>query len=150
KIRNLGTIEFYVGYEWPIYDCDDCGCRFAPHDSSASDQLYREQSSCYSRYIGQAEKCKALFDRGDRDELRAELLSQGEKYRFIIDQLDRESADACILEIGSSRGHLTSYFILAGRRITGVDISSTAVAAARRAFGGHFLQAGDPGIAAGG
>jgi SAM-dependent methyltransferase len=149
KIRNLGEIEFYVGYGWPIYDCDDCGCRFAPHDSNAYDFLYREQSSCYSRYVGQAEKCRALFDRCDRDGLRSELLSQGAKYRFIIDEVDREPADARILEIGCSRGHLTSYFILARRRINGVDISPTAVAAARGAFGNHFLEAGDPGIAAG-
>jgi SAM-dependent methyltransferase len=145
RIRNRGNVEFYFGYAWPIYDCDDCGCRFTPHDSSTYDLLYSEQSSCYSRYTGQAEKCKALFDRGDRAGLRAEL-SQGSKYRFIIDEIDREPAHARILEIGSSRGHLTSFFILIGRRITGMDISPKAVAAAVAAFGDHFVQAGDPSI----
>src|SRR5262245_32859040 len=142
RIRSRGCVKFYFDYSWPIYDCDDCGCRFTPHDSSTYDLLYSEQSSCYSRYTGQAERCKALFDRGDRAGLRAEL-SQGSKYRFIIDEIDREPADARILEIGSSRGHLTSYFILNERRITGVDISPKAVAAATAAFGEHFVQAGD-------
>ena len=143
--RYVGTVEFYVGYAWPVYDCGSCGCRFTLHDNSAYDFLYSEQSSCYSRYAGQAETCKRLFDRGDLAGLRA-ALSEGSKYRFIIDAIDREPAEARILEIGSSRGHLTSYFILAGRRITGVDVSPKAVAAARAAFGDHFLHAGDPSI----
>src|SRR5215467_3611592 len=144
-LTRCGQVEFYFGYSWPIYDCDDCGCRFTPHDNSTYDLLYSERSSCYSRYRGQAERCKILFDRGDRAGLRAEL-SQGSKYRFIINELDQDPPAARILEIGSSRGHLTSYFILVGRRITGVDISPKAVAAAAADFGDHFVQAGDPSI----
>lgn len=147
RIRNRGDAEFYFGYAWPIYDCDDCGCRFTLHDNSAYDLLYSEQSSCYNRYTGQAETCKKLFDRGDLAGLRA-ALSEGSKYRFIINAIDREPPEARILEIGSSRGHLTSYFILAGRRITGVDISRTAVAAASAAFGDYFVLAEHPSIEA--
>jgi SAM-dependent methyltransferase len=145
KAIKRGEVEFYFGYAWPIYDCDDCGCRFTRHESSTYDLLYSERSSCYSRYRDQAETCKTLFDRGDLAGLKAEL-SQGSKYRFIIEQIDRDPADAGILEIGSSRGHLTSYFILAGRKITGVDISQQAVAAASAAFGAHFVEVGDPRI----
>src|SRR5208337_14431 len=79
----------------------------------------------------------------DRAGLRA-VLSEGSKYRFVIDEIDREPADARILEIGSSCGHLTSYFILAGRKITGVDVSANAVAAASTAFGAYFVPAEDP------
>jgi SAM-dependent methyltransferase len=147
EIKKGGDVEFYFGYAWPIYDCDDCGCRFTLHDTSVYDLLYSEQSSCYSRYTDQAEACKRLFDRGDLAGLRA-VLSEGPKYRFVIDAIDREPADVRILEIGCSRGHLTSYFILAGRRITGVDISPKAVAAAAAAFGGYFVRSGDPSIEA--
>jgi len=143
KIIERGIVEFYIGYAWPIYDCNGCGCRFTLHKSSTYDLLYSERSSCYSRYISQAETCKTLFDRGDLAGLKA-ALSQGSKYRFIIEQVDRASADAQILEIGSSRGHLTSYFILGRRKITGVDVSRKAIMAASAAFGDHFLQAGDP------
>ena len=140
-----GDVEFYLGYAWPIYDCDECGCRFTPHDGSAYELLYSEQSSCYSRYIVHAQSCKKLFDHGDRAGLRAEL-SQASKYRFIIEQMDREPPEARMLEIGCSRGHLTSIFILDGRMITGVDVSQKAVAAAGGAFGEHFVLAGDPSI----
>jgi SAM-dependent methyltransferase len=147
EITKRGEVEFYFGYAWPVYDCEDCGCRFTLHDSSAYDLLYSEQSSCYSRYIGQAQICKTLFDRGDVAGLRA-ALSQGSKYRFIIDEIDGEPVNARILEIGSSRGHLTSYFILSGRNITGVEVSPKAIAAATAAFGDYFVRAGDPAIEA--
>lgn len=147
RITDRGDVEFYFGYAWPIYDCEDCGCRFTLHDNAAYDLLYSEQSSCYSRYTDQAETCKRLFDLRNRAGLRA-VLSQASKYRFIIDAIDREAADARILEIGSSRGHLTSYFILCGRTITGVDVSPKAVAAARIAFGDYFVLAEDPAIEA--
>jgi SAM-dependent methyltransferase len=147
EITKRGEVEFYFGYAWPIYDCEDCGCRFTLHDSSTYDLLYSEQSSCYSRYIGQAQICKTLFDRGDLAGLRASL-SQGSKYRFIIDEIDREPANARMLEIGSSRGHLTSYFILSGRNITGVEVSPKAIAAAAAAFGDYFVRAEDPAIEA--
>src|SRR5262245_46720317 len=65
KIIKRGAVEFYIGYAWPIYDCNGCGCRFTLHKSSTYDLLYSERSSCYSRYITQAEICKTLFDRGD-------------------------------------------------------------------------------------
>jgi SAM-dependent methyltransferase len=77
--------------------------------------------------------------------LRA-ALSEGSKYRFIIDEVDRTPAGIRILEIGSSRGHLTSYFILTGRDIIGVDISPEAIATAKADFGDRFVLAGDPSI----
>lgn len=147
KITARGNVEFYIGYAWPIYDCDDCGCRFTCHDSSAYDLLYSEQSSCYSRYTAQAQTCKMLFDRGDLAGLRA-ALSETSKYHFIINEIDRVSDGARILEVGSSRGHLTSYFIRSGRDITGVDVSSEAIISARKDFGDHFLLAGDPAVEA--
>jgi SAM-dependent methyltransferase len=143
KITKRDEVEFYFGYAWPIYDCDDCGCRFTRHDDATYDMLYSEPSSCYSRYTDQAETCKRLFDRRDREGLRA-VLSEGLKYRFVMDEIDREPLDARILEIGSSRGHLASYFILAGRKITGVDVSANAVATASEAFGDYFVREGDP------
>ena len=141
KILKRGEVEFYFGYARSIYDCVDCGCRVTLHDSATYDLLYSEPSSCYMRYTDQAQTCKMLFDRGDVTGLRA-ALSEGSKYRFIIDEIDGGPAGARILEIGSSRGHLTSYFILAGLDITGVDISPTAVAAAKTDFGDHFVLAG--------
>src|ERR1700722_12629636 len=120
-IVKRGQIECYFGYAWPVYDCDDCGCRFTLHDNSVYDWFYSENRSSYSRYSSQVAKCRRLFDLGDQASLRSEYL-QGSKYEFIIKHIDREPPNAKILEIGSSRGHLTSYFILGGRKITGGDI----------------------------
>ena len=145
RIRNLGNVEFYQNYNWPIYDCDNCGCRFTRHDNSTYELLYTERSSCYSRYIDQAETSKHLFDRGDPVGLRDEL-QRTSKYRFILEEVDCTPVDSRILEIGSSRGHLTCYFILSGRNIVGVDVSETAIASARGDFGDHFVRAGDSSI----
>jgi SAM-dependent methyltransferase len=142
NVKYCGDVEFYFGYAWSIYECGDCGCRFTSHDASTYDLLYSERSSCYSRYAIQADRCKLLFDRGDLAGLRAEL-SQASKYRFIIDEIERMPMHVRLVEFGSSRGHLTSYFILAGRRIVGIDVSPTAVAAAVAAFGEYFVQPGD-------
>ena len=144
-VSKKGDVEFYVGYGWPIYDCVACGCLFTRHDNSAYELLYSETSPCYSRYITQSDICKTLFDRGDLTGLCKEL-SQSSKYKFVINAIESEPKQSRVLEIGSSRGHLTSYFILAGRDITGVDVSPTAVAAAAKAFGDHFRVAGDPAI----
>jgi SAM-dependent methyltransferase len=46
-----------------------------------------------------------------------------------------------MLEIGCSRGYLTSFFILAGHDVRGVDLSSEAIAAAKASFGERFFLA---------
>jgi SAM-dependent methyltransferase len=145
--RKRGDVEFYVGYRWSIYDCAVCGCLFTPHDNAVYERLYCATSSCYNRYIGQSDACKKLFDRGDRAGLRR-ALSHSSKYSFVIDELESYPQESRLLEVGTSRGHLASYFILAGRDVTGVDVSPTAVAAASAAFGNHFRLAGDPAIKA--
>lgn len=144
---KFGEVEFFIGYRWLIYDCRTCGSLFTQHDNSAYERLYSERSSCYRRYTDQADSCKELFDIEDAAGLR-HLLSLGPKYRFVIDELEADPKQARLLEIGSSRGHLTSYFILLGRDITGVDVSPTAISAAAAAFGDHFRLAGDPVIEA--
>ena len=107
SVTKAGEVEFYVGYNWPIYDCAACGCAFTLHDNSAYELLYSEKSSCYSRYIVQSDACKARFDAGDIEGLRAELF-KASKYQFIVEEVANEPKDARLLEIGSSRGHLTS------------------------------------------
>lgn len=142
-VRELGEVEFYVGYRWPIYDCAACGCRYTLHDDAAYEAMYSETNSCYNRYIVNADRCKALFDRGDLAGLKAELFHSS-RYQYIIEKVSSEPMGGRLLEIGCSRGHLTSYFLLEGRSITGVDVSPTAISAAAKSFGGRFVLAGDP------
>src|SRR5262249_38837873 len=64
-----------------------------------------------------------------------------------IDKIEQGPRNAKLLEIGCSRGYLTSYFILAGYSITGVDVSPTAIQSAKDVFGDHFVLSGDASIA---
>jgi SAM-dependent methyltransferase len=83
------------------------------------------------------EKCKWFFDARDVDGLRTELCASS-KYRWIIEAIERRRKSDRILEVGCSRGYLTSYFILAGYNILGADLSAEAVNNARSAFGNFF------------
>ncbi len=145
RTLQIGIVEFYTGFEWPIWDCRDCGCRFTRHEESVYDQLHSEVDSSYARYRDQAARCKALFDRHDLAGLKSEL-SETSKYKFVIKQTESLGRGSRILEIGCARGFLTAYFALAGHTITGVDVSREALASARAAFGDHFVPAGSPSI----
>ena len=147
EIAHIGNAEFVRGFNWPIWDCRACGCRFTRHDQNVYDQLHSESGSCYTRYREIAAAIKPLFDRRDRDGLRGQL-SQVSKYEFIIKKLSGLSANARLLEIGCARGFLTSYFILCGHDILGIDVSQDAVASANEVFGNHFALAGSAEIEA--
>ena len=81
-----GEVELYCGYALPIYDCDDCGCRFAPHDSSVYELLYSEQNSRYGHYIDYARSCKTHFEHpGDYFTLNSnQLRDRTLSYQFYI------------------------------------------------------------------
>lgn len=119
-----------------------CGCRFTDHRNDTYETLYSARSSCYSRYTIQSARCKTLFDQKQKAALRIELSSTS-KYKFVIDALESAPQESRFLEVGSSFGHLTSYFILDGRNITGIDVSASAVATATAAYGPYFLDAND-------
>jgi SAM-dependent methyltransferase len=94
--------------------------------------------SHYADYRILGSRCKQVFDSRDAAALR-DLLSETPKYRFVIDQVEHRGKSSRLLEMGCSRGYLTSYFLLQGYDIIGVDVSAEAVAAARSAFGEHFV-----------
>ena len=141
EIVKAGEVEFLFGFDWPIWDCRQCGCRFTRHQPDAYDKLHSESGSCYVRYRELATNCKRFFDDADLEALRREL-SRTAKYRFVIDQLSGMDHTARILEIGCARGFLTSYFILGGWTTLGVDVSPDAIESARAMFGDHFVITG--------
>jgi len=148
KITKVGTVEYYSGFAWPVFDCADCHSRFTKHDETIYDAMYEDSGSVYHVYGSLLEQTTRAFEDGDVESLR-KFLSQGSKYRFVIDQVEQNTHARRLLEIGCSRGHLTSYFILAGYAVTGVDVSPAAIQSARQAFGNHFVLEGDPAIEAG-
>lgn len=142
-------MEYIAGYAWDVFHCKACGCQFTKHDTEIYDIMHKTSAiSYYSDYRSIAAQCQSHFKRKDLAALR-ETLDTWSKYRFIIDRIARTPSDARLLEIGSSRGYLTSYSILDGRPILGVDVSREAVEEARALFGDHFAVSSDPRIAAG-
>lgn len=126
----------YTDFKTTLYDCNDCGCRFANRDEFVYEQLHSSKSS-YSAHQNLGKQAKAIFDRRDVGGL-AKFLRKTEKNRLILEHLD--SAQDCnrVLEFGCSRGYLSSYAILLGKEFYGIDVSETALAAARTNFGDHF------------
>ena len=138
SVRVAGRVEYLEGAQHSIQDCGECGCRFTTHDPAVHDRLHmRPAISYYDDYRVLAERSRDRFRAGDSEGLRAEL-SRSTKYRFIIEHVSRQPQSARLLEIGCARGHLTSYFVLMGRPILGVDVSTEAIGAAQAAFGDHF------------
>jgi SAM-dependent methyltransferase len=135
--QEIGEVEYYFRFAWPIYDCARCGCRFTKHDESIYDWLHEQPESIYALYRKLADRARQLFEKRNLQGLRNEL-SQSSKYKFIIESVERSPKSSRLLEIGCSRGQLTSYFILAGYDILGTDVSREAVNAACAAFGNFF------------
>jgi len=149
-VRAIGTVEYIVGFRWEVFECAGCKCRFTRHDRGVYEQLHRTGAiSYYSEYKRFVAACADLFGRGDLVGLRG-LVATRSKYRAVVDAVQSVPHEARLLEVGCSRGYLTSYFILAGRDVLGIDASEDAVNEARERFGDHFAVVGDPRIERGG
>lgn len=137
---EAGQVEYYAGFAWTVYDCLRCGCRFTKHDDSIYNWLHEQPESIYGLYRDLADGAKPLFEQGDLEGLKRRL-SETSKYKFIIDSVGQYPKNCRVLEVGCSRGQLTSYFILAGYDILGTDVSREAIAAANATFGEFFVTA---------
>ncbi len=145
-MRVEGVVEYVLGYAWKVYDCEACRCRFTQHDDKISNLLHDSGSiSYYASYRELGARCRSLFEQRDSQGLR-DLLCRTPKYRFVIENVAQETEHSQLLEVGCSRGYLTSYFVLQGKNILGVDVSREAIEYARMAFGDHFALVGSPSI----
>lgn len=139
-VAKVGDYKPYLDYTCTVYECMSCGCRFVNRDESVYEQFHSCETSPYSYQEKLAYIIKPYFDQNDNQSIKS-ILSQGEAYRFIIDVIESQSHISKILEIGCSKGYLTSYFISKGYDILGVDLASTAIETAKRLFGAHFATA---------
>src|SRR5437016_1707823 len=110
--KLLGTVEFHSGYPWPIFNCLDCGCRFTKYDPTVYDTLHANPGSTYGPHRTTAQQCEEFFRQRSPDRLR-QVLCGASKHRFVIDEVERSTRATRLkmLEIGCSRGYLTSFFI---------------------------------------
>ena len=140
RIIEIGRVEYLRGFDWPVLDCDECGCRWTQHDDTVHQRLHAAPAiSYYAEYVQLSEQARTAFVAGDLQMLSAQL-RRWPKYRFVLDSVGREPRSSRILEVGCSRGYLTSHLILDGRNVLGIDVSDEAITAARSAFGDHFAQ----------
>ncbi len=145
QIKEYGLFRPYTDYSYPVYICLSCGCRFVRREDcnnvevNIHETLHQSASSYYYRQDNTARMAQALFAKNDRRGLY-NLLSQISANQYIMDTLSKNEMNRPLrlLEIGCSRGYLTSYFILLGYDVVGVDVSETAIADARIKFGQHF------------
>jgi len=140
----VGAYRPYADYRCDVFDCAACGSRFAEHDGSVYETLHSSAGSAYSLHDQLAQLCRETWDRGGADALKKLLTRMGSKLEFVIKTISARPEMRNLLEIGCSRGYLTSYFIAAGYNILGVDVSASAIEAARSLFGGHFALADAP------
>src|SRR5271166_1919349 len=145
QIRELGELEYYVGFSWMIHECSRCRCRFTKHDDAIYQWLHTHAGSSYGLYNELAEEFKGLFDDQDVSVLKRELCRTS-KFRFVIDAAQSLPKRAKVLEIGCSRGYLVSYFIRCGYDILGTDVSPEAVGSAKAAFGNFFDASDSPAV----
>ena len=141
-----GTYRAYTDYETPVYDCLECGCRFAPHRPRVYEELHVASGSPYSGQTALAHKAQRLFEANDVHGLRS-LLGESRRFDFIIRTVLSARQTRRLLEVGCSKGYLTSYFVAKGYDVLGIDVSEAAVAAARECFGDHFCLTDDRRIA---
>jgi SAM-dependent methyltransferase len=142
-----GRVEYLAGFPCDIVDCRGCGCLTSVNDQPVHASLHAVPAiSYYASYRDLASQCRRLFSERDRAGMEALLRAQ-RKYAFVLDRLNTLPKEARILEWGCSRGYLAAASLLAGRSVLGVDVAPDAVAAARDAFGDHFVTDDSPRIA---
>ena len=138
----------HCGFQAParfdIYECEECQTSFAEPlrvDTSLYERVYQqaERLPGYERYLRYREQLPA-----SQDPL-ADLCRQEDVYWGVREALRQVTGQGSrplrLLELGSGFGYLTYALRRAGHACTGVDVSETAVAAARAHFGDYYRVA---------
>lgn len=144
RLAFAGHWGFQAPARFDLYECAECQTTFAEPlsvDTSLYERVYQlaERLPGYDRYLRYREQLVASADPlGD-------LCRQEDVYwgvREALGEIARERSQPLrVLEIGSGFGYLTYALRRAGHDCTGVDVSGTAVAAARAHFGDHYRVA---------
>lgn len=142
NVNNVGVHKPYLDYEFDVYECEQCNSYFVNRDGAIYEALHESDSSTYTSHQDLAREAYQLFKNKDVKALRNKL-SEVAKNKFVINTIENISNINDMLEIGCSRGYLTSYFIATGKKVLGVDSSKTVIGNAASLFGDHFCLTGD-------
>lgn len=123
------TLRFAIG-EFPVYDCDDCGHRFASYDSGSShtldvygDDYFVGGGAGYPDYPAES----------------AQLVRRGRGYAR---KVRRFVPDGRILDVGAANGSILQGFIDEGWRGVGLEPNPTMAALGKETYG-LDIQIGD-------
>lgn len=144
----LEEIRPYSDMNWffEIYECRECGVRFAVRDPSINyhEILHRSLGGGYDRHYNIAEKVKQYLEAGDLDECEQYLIdtayTYGELIKFVKDIRDKSHSPLSILEIGCSTGYMTAFLRHLGYETEGIDVSKSAITYARKHFGSFYQK----------
>lgn len=143
SLRAAALAGYLHATTYPIYRCSHCDAAFvSPRVSSNTlyDTIYSQADSIpgYSRYAEYARLARA-----STDPLSA-LSAAEDVYWAVANALEthgHHQAGSRILEVGSGLGYFTYALSRRGYDIRAIDISETAVEAARSRFGDLFTRA---------
>jgi SAM-dependent methyltransferase len=138
----LSNLRPYVDVNWvfPIYECNNCGVRFAlrdPHENY-HEILHSTLGGGYDSHYRVARRVKEYLINNDLHECEQYIKSKDYKYNEVIKFVKTKEKGASILEIGCSSGFITAFFRSLGYDIDGIDISETAINYARNHFGPFY------------
>jgi len=142
RVESLHSAQpgYRLDLTYEIRHCPVCDTSFAHPlevDSSIYDAIYAHASEIpgYDRY---AEYAKAVLEVADP---LGHLAGAEDVYWSIRSCLEQVRPGARILDVGSGLGYLTYALAKSGHDVTGIDISTVAVANANQRYGPYYQEA---------
>jgi SAM-dependent methyltransferase len=129
-----------IDWQFPIYDCNQCECRFAVRDSKINyHEVLYEKYPRYEYLFQMADVLKNFLDKGQM-RFAEFYLKQWPSFKSAIEFVEKNDPfkSKKVLEIGSSTGFLVAYLRAKGHKVWGVDISETATAESQKRFGNFY------------
>lgn len=143
-VTVVAPLPCYLDFVAEVFDCGNCGCRWVAHDAQVYERLHQSPGS-YAWHQQVQQQVSGYFAAGDHAAVLRQLRTDP-RMDFVLTATAQLPPGSRVLEIGCSRGYLTAGLLAQGHQAVGVDVSVTALADARTAFGEHFLLAGDPAV----
>ena len=137
--RHAAQPGYQAPRQFAIYHCDDCQTAFAQPlevDPAVYEAIYRsfEATPGYARYGDYSREVTSAPDP------LAHLAEREDVYWGIRQYIDSKAGRKLkILEIGSGLGYLTYSLSKRGHDAVGLELSETAVDAATKRYGPHYL-----------
>jgi len=144
KSSNVSLIKKFQPYEdmdwgFDIYDCQNCGVRFAVRDTSINyhEIIHSFEDGPYATHYNKINYLKSIWY--DIKQVENFIRKSSPVFEQLLNYIKNKPKDINILEIGCSTGYVTAYLHELGyKKSLGIDISTSVVEFARREFGPFY------------